>query len=133
LPPVGWEQPQQRPRTALDDVAEVCVEAYLAEVDAIVRSVSSLHADLEGADSHARLVLNASRNSIWTTQIALSSAMGLLSFAAVVGNLLGMNLGNRERAEITQDAGLFIRITAATSAVVGAAMLVGWVVIARML
>lgn len=112
------QQAADRAASVARDIAEVCVEAYQAQCDSITRAIGQVQLDLESADAHARLVLNASRNTMWTSQVYITAITAFFNALLLVGNYLGQNLGNRRRPGLADNHNIFLAVViAATSSV----------------
>jgi hypothetical protein len=76
------------------DVAELLVEAYVAEVEAVIRDLASLQSELESAERQQNLMLATTRNRLLVADIGISSTTLVLAVLAALYSLFGMNLSS---------------------------------------
>ena len=74
------------------DVAELLVEAYVAEVEAVIRDLASLQSELESAERQQNLMLATTRNRLLLADIGISSTTLVLAVLAALYSMFGMNL-----------------------------------------
>lgn len=76
------------------DVAQLLVEAYVAEVEAVIRDLASLRHDLTSAEKQVNLLLATTRNRLLMADIVISLSTLVMAVLAAVFGALGMNLPN---------------------------------------
>jgi len=76
------------------DVAELLVEAYVAEVEAVIRDLASLQSELESAERQQNLMLATTRNRLLLADIGISSTTLVLAVLAALYSMFGMNLNS---------------------------------------
>ncbi len=74
------------------DVAELLVEAYVAEVEAVIRDLASLQSELESAERQQNLMLATTRNRLLVADIGISTTTLVLAVLAALYSMFGMNL-----------------------------------------
>jgi hypothetical protein len=110
--------------------AEVLLEAYLAQVDAVLTRAEGSLAELESAEQHGSLLLANSRNRLWLWQILLSAFNAVLNSLGVIGGYFGMNLGNAVKPGLADSPRAFMWIVAASS-MAGVVLFMGVTVMVR--
>jgi len=100
-----------------EDVAEVLLESYLAEIEGVISRSKLLREDLEAGENQLNLVLANNRNRLLKTEIGITTVTMCMTACAVVSGYMGMNLANG----LEDSFAAFLGVTIGTT---GGAMLV---------